>query len=626
MRRPLTTVAAGAAALTLLLPVGAFAHPDNGPGNAGSREQFPGEGAFVEGDKQHGGDTGHLDPVQYGVDLVGKGAVSPAEGGLEGRVADVYASGDYAYLTSFRGNGVDECVGGVFVMDIADLSNPTELKDSFIPTSDGSYAGEGVQVIEIGGRDVLIHQNETCPGAEPADGTSGGINLWDVTDPTNPEPLAMHAGDKDGGLNANTVHSFYAWYDHKAKKTWAALVDNEETEDVDIMDISDPANPVIANDTLDMEALFGVSQDAPAGLTSLFSHDMDVVKLGSKYVMTLSYWDGGYLLVDVTDPTEGNVKLIAQSDYAELDEERLARGVEISPEGNGHQSELSPDGRFMIGTDEDFAPYRIVATIDSGPYTGYEYVAAQAGDTPAITETDVITGDTTYVGLACAAGGPLPEGDGTALIERGTCAFSEKLATVQAAGYDAGVVFNNNPGCEALVNMLAPGGIPFVFVARSTGLRMLGLDADAVDTCATPTPVAGAPSEETTIQAVFDGWGYVRLFETRIPRSPNKDTGTIEQLDTYAVEESQDTDFAVGFGDLSVHEVAMDPNRRLAYLSYYAAGFRVVEYNKRGMKEVGAFIDDGGNNFWGVEVIERDGETYVLASDRDYGLYVFQTP
>jgi hypothetical protein len=68
----------------------------------------------------------------------------------------------------------------------------------------------------------------------------------------------------------------------------------------------------------------------------------------------------------------------------------------------------------------------------------------------------------------------------------------------------------------------------------------------------------------------------------------------------------------------------MDPDRRLAYISYYAAGFRILKYGPRGLREVGAFIDEGGNNFWGVEVHEVDDEQYVLASDRDYGLYIFQ--
>ena len=63
----------------------------------------------------------------------------------------------------------------------------------------------------------------------------------------------------------------------------------------------------------------------------------------------------------------------------------------------------------------------------------------------------------------------------------------------------------------------------------------------------------------------------------------------------------------------------------LAYLSYYSGGFRVVTYGKNGIQEVGAFIDEGGNNFWGVEIWnDENGEQFVLASDRDFGLYIFQ--
>jgi len=621
MRRRLTTAAAGAAALTLLVPAGAFAHPDHG-GDLSGRELFPGEGVQIEGDKQDSGDAGHLDPVSYGVDLVGKGEVGPTGAGNDGRVADVYAYGDYAYLTAFR---EPVCEGGVFVMDISDLTNPTEIPESFMPTSVGSYAGEGVQVIEIDGRDVLIHQNETCPGATPDPGTSGGVNLWDVTDPLNPEPIATHQGDTDGGATANTVHSFYAWTDRRGS-TYISLVDNEEPADIDILDISDPANPVMVNDTLDLVELFGVDQDEPAGLTSIFSHDMDVQKFGSKYVMNVGYWDGGYVILDVTDPRPGKVTLIAESDFGVFDEERLARGQQISPEGNAHQSEISPDGKFLIGTDEDFNPFRIIATIDSGPFAGTEFRAVQAGGTPAISEDVSISGTTTYVGQACTALAPVD--GGTAVIERGVCSFQVKLDAITAAGYDSGIVFNSaNVTCEGFVNMLADSEtVPFVFVNRTTGLQLLGVSTTSETVCTTAAPAAGTASADVTIQSVFDGWGYVRLFSTDIPRSPKKTTGSITQIDTYAIEESQDPAYGTGFGDLSVHEVAIDPNRRLAYLSYYSGGFRVVEYGKKGLTEVGAFIDEGGSNFWGVEVIERDGETYVLASDRDYGLYVFQAP
>jgi hypothetical protein len=162
--------------------------------------------------------------------------------------------------------------------------------------------------------------------------------------------------------------------------------------------------------------------------------------------------------------------------------------------------------------------------------------------------------------------------------------------------------------------------VPFLFVNRETGLRLLGQEITA-DPCTQASPAVGTAASTVTMRAVFDGWGYVRLFATKIPR---QGAGSITQVDTYAIREAQDRRYASDFGDLSVHEVAMDPRRRLAYLSYYAGGFRVVEYGNKGMKEVGAFIDEGGNNFWGVEVIRRGGKTYVLASDRDYGLYIFE--
>jgi hypothetical protein len=221
----------------------------------------------------------------------------------------------------------------------------------------------------------------------------------------------------------------------------------------------------------------------------------------------------------------------------------------------------------------------------------------------------------------------LPAGSGIALIERGVCPFQQKLDNIEAAGYDAGIVFNSMvPDCTFLVTMLAEGDIPFLFVQRETGLKLLGIDSSGSAACTTAAPPAGSPSADASIEAEFDGWGYVRLFRTKIPGEPGT-AGSISQIDTYTIPEAQDPALATGSGDLSVHEVAMDPRpgSSLAYLSYYAGGLRVLEYGSQGMKEVGAFIAEGGNNFWGVEVHRhKNGQYYVMASDRDYGLWIFQ--
>ena len=45
-------------------------------------------------------------------------------------------------------------------------------------------------------------------------------------------------------------------------------------------------------------------------------------------------------------------------------------------------------------------------------------------------------------------------------------------------------------------------------------------------------------------------------------------------------------------------------------------------------QEVGHFIDANGNDFWGVQVFRLPGDpteqTYVAASDRDSGLWIFK--
>ena len=99
----------------------------------------------------------------------------------------------------------------------------------------------------------------------------------------------------------------------------------------------------------------------------------------------------------------------------------------------------------------------------------------------------------------------------------------------------------------------------------------------------------------------------------------------MEHIDSYSIPEAIDPRFAQGFGDLTIHEVTTDPTGDVAYAAWYAAGFRVLDYSGGTLEETGHFIDSQGNNFWGVELnVRKDGKLYSLASDRDYGLYIFR--
>jgi len=111
----------------------------------------------------------------------------------------------------------------------------------------------------------------------------------------------------------------------------------------------------------------------------------------------------------------------------------------------------------------------------------------------------------------------------------------------------------------------------------------------------------------------------------------------VDEIDEYCLDEELDTAFRLGSVTSPSREVEVprgDPNEGvptaddesgLAYFSWYSGGFRVAEFNEFGIEEVGAFIDQGGNDFWGVALAEDpNGDRIVLASDRDFGLYIFR--
>jgi hypothetical protein len=565
---------------------------------------------------QHGETEGHLPASSENVLEVGKldlfaGAEQP------GRIADVSAFGDYAYLTAFW---EPECErGGVYVVDISDPSAPEFV--TLIPSHRGTYSGEGSQVIHLETEfftgDVLAYQNEVCPGETHG---IGGMTLIDVTDPTKPKKLVEGAGDHTiAGITqrqakANETHSVRMWVD--GEKAYAVLVDDLEDTDVDIMDITNPSKPVLISET----SLDAQTEQPPGAVhgDSVFFHDVVVEEIDGVQTMLASYWDGGYAKLNVDDPA--NPVFIADTDFEEFDPVRIeVAGEQISPEGNGHQAEFTNDNEFFIATDEDFDPFRVTATMEDGT----EFTAIQGSDVPQIDADTSLAGSTRYLGLACdAASIPAPDGATVAVIERGVCDFQVKVQLAQDAGYAGAIVFNRTgvDGCDTLISMLVDADIPAVFVSRTDGFRIVTGEVPDGYTCddggGTPIGAAvGTVGQDVDIKAVFDGWGYVHLY----------DTATMQDLDQYYVPESQDPDFASDFGDLSVHEVATDPDTNLAYISYYAAGFRVLSYGAGGLEEVGHYIDQGGNNFWGVEVHQHpNGQEYVLASDRDSGLYILQ--
>lgn len=630
MRRTLVWLAVlGLLAGAMAMPVGATAH-----------------------DGLHGEDGGHLlisnlisppadlDPDGEGdwgkLELLGSVAVHDAQPDIIADVA-VDPDGDYAYLANW---GATDCAGpetggrtspdaGVYVIDISDLENPVEV--GFIPMHQDTRPGEGMQVIHIDTPsftgDVLAVNEEAC-----GKNFKAGFSLWDVTNPLKPRKLAANFGDRtiDGvkakGGDANQTHSVFIW--DAGDHAYLVLQDENESSDVDIFDITNPKKPRLIAE-LDLND-FGVNQPE-LGLTDSFLHDMIVKEIDGRWIMLLSYWDGGWVLLDVTDPA--NPEFIGDTDYPVFDQ--LFPTIS-PPEGNAHQAEFTRDNRFIIGTDEDFSPYRLTVNTDDGG----SYWAKPGTQTP-VEEAEAIAGTTIFVGRACPGDTAVPTAPTTggpyiAVVERGVCLFEEKVDAVEAAGgYDA-VIIMNREGADACNSVLQPSltneALPVVFLGREAGYGLFDLTTFDLDAClagdgsvVSGIAVGTVGDVITSVTSAFDGWGYVRLF----------DAATLGELDQYAVPEAMSTAYASGFGDLSVHEVAVDPLRdNVAYLSYYNAGARAIEIQCPSptstagcqLVEVGGFIGPDGNDFWGVETFVRDGETIILMSDRDYGLFIFMDP
>ena len=598
---------------------------------------------------QHGGTGGHLttppadtdgDGDWGKIEFISKLVVPDAEAEL---IADVGVDpeGDYAYLARWGGaacagpeNATD---GGVYVVDIRDLENPTLV--TFIKTHQDTLVGEGVQIIDISTPEftgeVLLMNHEGC-----GKNFKAGVSLWDVTDPSKPKKLSEHFGDITiGGVrdapDVNQTHSAFMW--DAGDNAYLISVDDEEGEDVDIYDITDPKHPeLIAELDLNDFDLF----QPELQLTDSFLHDLVVKQINGRWTGLLSYWDGGWVLLDLTDPA--NPQFLSDTDYPSVDAEvPSGGGISLTPEGNAHQAEFTIDNRFVIGTDEDFDPYRFIVRTAEG-----DSFLAKVGTQTDPEDVEGLTGIPVYVGLACP-GDEVPEAEAgqIAVVERGVCLFEEKAQAVIAAGYDAMIIFNRE-GSDACTGVFSPSltsDIPTLFIGRDAGFDLFDQPGFELEACLegdgteeSGIAVGTLGDEITDVDAVFDGWGYVRLF------SVNAAATTLTEVDTFAVPEATNPAFAEGFGDLSVHEVAVDPqDPTLAYLSYYDAGLRAVQIqcasadpSSCDLVEVGGFIDQpgsdnlGGNDFWGVEtfVDEATGDTIILASDRDTGLWIFRDP
>ena len=654
-RLRLAAAIAGALAVSVVPNVASGHGVDhNSPGNDRAPYTESGKGKYRTAasedtatfSAQHGGSDLHLPATKKNVRLLSEFEPTTPFGPIvAGQIADLSIYKDTAFLNSWSEESCTK--GGVYTVDISDPTAPSQR--GFIPALPGNYHGEGAHVISVDTKsfkgDLLAVNNEFCVDNPSA---GGGFDLYDVTDPSNPEILVQGAGDrgKEGSMNgpgavANDYHSVFLW--QAGSKVYAVGVDNRELHDVDIFDVTDPRAPkgVAEHDLLE---LFPSIRDQSANGDEIFHHDMVVKEIGGRQVMASSYWDAGYVLLDVTNPAKP--ALIRDSSFDGPD----PLTGDVTAEGNAHQSEFSQDNKYLLAADEDFAPYRPDKfTITSGTLAG-EYPAAEVGGgtSQASLPDRTLNGPVVYGGYGCPGSSripprsetlpaTLPEGEeAIVVLQRGpvgdtndtyeACFPGEKAAEADAAGYDAVILINRHNGTESADEPYCgsggyPAGLSMVTLCISHKAGHALFEDAAEYTTPYDDEVEMAPlgtaGQKVSATSEFDGWGYAHLYSN---------SGTkMERIDSFALPESLDPAYAFGYGDLSIHEFAADPDRNIAYSAYYSGGLRVFKFGESGLTEVGRYIAEGGNNFWGIEQFTTSGgKRLVAASDRDHGLFLFE--
>lgn len=543
--------------------------------------------------------AGHGGSASAELDVVGH--LSAQGLGIPGgeNVTDVWAYGNYAYLGTFDDIACSLDFTGVHIVDIFDPANPSKV--SFIPAKPGTRNNDvKVAHLETGyfNGEILVASNEPCGsvflprlhsnGVAAIPG-QGGIAIWDVTDPTKPKALKQNYLDFP-------VHNTYIY--QQGENAYMLVVDDVNVQDLTIVDVTKPQSPrvVAVTGQLDWPSDIAAEFGANAGV---FLHDVWVQDNGGQVIAYLSYWDAGLVLLDITDPA--NPIFLGDSVYGVPD----PLSGEF-PAGDGHVAVPNADGTRVLLGDEDFA----AGALTEFTFDGVSYPVAEGGFTPPVFS---LPGGT-FGGPVHWTGGegctqaefdrPANSGE-VALIQRGTCFFSEKAANAQALGYAGFIVANDAARGDGLITMSAGTNdvitIPGFFVGNSTGEIMKANEGGALATA-----------------GIFDGYGYLRLLDV-------SDPANIVEVDQFATEGV----FANPPlpGDRTMHNVVVDDGTT-AYISWYAEGMRVVNFAGDNLTEVAHFVDkDNGSNFWGVYLHDHpDGNTYILGSDRNTGLWIFDTP
>lgn len=317
------------------------------------------------------GNDGHVAPnTNYGFEVIGQDLLGGVEDGL---YTDVWSHNGYAYIGTFQEPGCSSA--GIFVVDIeaavANYPDTTGATIAHIPSAPSTRVNE-VKVHRVGNKDVLITTQEPCGIATPGAAQSGnqapfqvgqgGISLYDVSNPARPRSL------KRNFLKYQGVHNTYAW-DWNGKSYLIGTADTFDFFDTFVVEISKPQSPKLLTITGALDWIpqgVNLDQTETGSSGGVFNHDVYVDIIDGVPTAVVSYWDLGFVTLDVTDPA--NPVFLGESTFPDPDP---ISGLPY--EGNAHAADFGGNGDYIFGGDEDFSDAAFAVT-----YNGLSYPAGLA--------------------------------------------------------------------------------------------------------------------------------------------------------------------------------------------------------------------------------------------------------
>jgi hypothetical protein len=540
--------------------------------------------------------------------------------------------GEYAYV----GTWSVPCSGvGVKIVDVND---PTAPSVSARTATTKGVSHEDVVVQRIGDRDVLGIGIQEC-----GRGGKNGLKLVDVTNPFEPRTLAflktpggVHELDiverPDGQVLALLATPFVEFAN--------TYFDEDNGGEVRIVDISDPETPVelsnwgaIADSSIE---IFGGNDEFTSSFQGLgyfsahYAHSVRSADNGdTAYV---SYWDGGVVKLDVSDPADP--RIVGRTTF------------DASDDGDAHSMYPLDVGnkRYIFQNDEDFDP--LAPTIVTSSATGKtRYSGIEFAWTPTLLSkgAGVLTGSVHDALNGCKAARYKGARGKVALVNTVDPFYEDILEgwTVPCSVAKQ-IVLAARAGAKALL---------FNFISRDDAFdygppRRRSLRR-AIDKHAKGMPVVEVSDIDEaaerirealkngrvklTLRAGVPSWGYLRVYDEDTAADLNGD-GVVEykQVGRFTDLPHVRGERRTPPGSWSIHNTEVNGKR--AYSSWYSHGVVALDVRNPEQPSLsgqfvpapsGRFPDTfgpAGAEVWGVAIDPDTGIVY--ASDMRSGLWI----